>query len=175
MKVILVMVATINGKTTKGNSPGTTDLASIEDQDYFFQTLQDNNLLIMGSKTYEVAKKNMEHTSDRLRIVMTSRPQDYQKDAVAGKLEFNSLSPRVLLESLEKKEFTQAILLGGEKTNTAFLKENLVNEIWLTLEPKIFGKGNDLLSSVELDLNLQLLQSEKLNDAGTLLLKYEVN
>lgn len=168
------MVATINGKTTKGSTQGTASWASPEDQDYFFKTLQDNNLLIMGSKTYEVARPEMKLSPDRLRVVLTKRPQDYQHEASSGQLEFSSDRPRELLQKLEEKGYSQAILLGGARTNTDFLKEKLVDEIWLTLEPKIFGEGNDLLSSIDLDLDLKLLESEKLNDNGTLLLKYKV-
>jgi dihydrofolate reductase len=175
MKVILVMVATVNGKTTKGDSPGTTELASIEDQDYFFQTLQANNLLIMGRSTYEAARSSMQMTPGKLRIILTSNPQDFQKDSIDGQVEFSSLPPKSLLENLEKRGFTQGVLLGGARTNTEFLKEKLVDELWLTLEPKIFGQGNDLLSSGDVDLTLRLLHSEKLNDTGTLLLKYEIN
>ncbi len=169
------MVSTINGKTTKGNTPGTKNLASKEDQEYFFQTLQNNNLLIMGSKTYEAARDEIKLSDDRLRVVLTSRPDDYRHEAVTNQLEFTSDKPKIVLQKLEKRGYTQAILLGGARTNTDFFKERLVDEIWLTLEPKIFGEGNDLLSSVELDLDLQLLESEKLNDTGTLLLKYELN
>lgn len=168
------MVSTINGKTTKGDTPGTTDLASTEDQDYFFQTLKDNNLLIMGSKTYEAARDGMNLSSDRLRVVLTSRPDDYQEETVSGQLEFTSDTPKMLLQRLGERGYTQAILLGGERTNTDFLREKLVHEVWLTLEPKIFGEGNGLLSNSDLSLNLKLLSSEKLNSQGTLLLKYQV-
>jgi len=174
MKVILVMVATINGKTTKGNIPGTTDLASIEDQEYFFQTLAENNLLIMGSKTYEAARLDMKLTADRLRVILTSNPDKYKKYFREGELEFSSLPLHNLLESLEKRGFNQAILLGGERTNTDFLREKLVDEIWLTLEPKIFGEGNELLSTTDVAIDLELLSIDRLNTRGTMLLKYAV-
>lgn len=175
MKVILVMVSSINGKTTKGEASGTSGFASKEDQDYFFQTLRENKLLIMGSKTYEVARPEMKLSPVRLRVVLTSRPDRFQSDVIKGQLEFSSDDPRKLLSKLEDRGYTQALLLGGARTNSQFLKENLVSELWLTVEPKIFGTGNNLLDEVGLDLNLQLINFEQLNAEGTLLLKYRLN
>lgn len=174
MKIILVMVETLNGKTTKGTTAGTSSWASQEDQDYFFKTLSENNLFIMGRRTYEAAKENMQLSDDRLRIILTSSPEKFVNDEVKGQLEFSSDDPQSLIKNLAERGYTQAILLGGAHTNTDFLKEKLVSEIWLTLEPKIFGTGNNLFSDEQLELDLELLSNEKLNPQGTLLLKYHV-
>jgi dihydrofolate reductase len=172
MKVILVMVASINGKTTKGTTQGTSGWASPEDQDYFFRTLQDNNLLIMGSKTYEVARPEMKLTPDRLRVVLTSRPEDYQNDFIQDQLEFSSDHPKKLIDNLEQRGFEQAILLGGAATNREFLSEDLVDELWLTIEPWIFGTGNDLVGEGTFNKKLRLLSLRQLNSRGSLLVKY---
>ncbi|CAN5129002.1 dihydrofolate reductase family protein [soil metagenome] len=174
MKIILVMVTTINGKSTNGDVPGTSSWASSEDQDFFFNVLKANDLLIMGRKTYEAAKNFMQLTPDRLRIVLTSRPDIYQADAIDGQLEFTSDMPSELVKKVEDRGYTQALLLGGEKTNTDFLKENLVDELWLTIEPKIFGKGNSMIGNVDFNLSLKLLSCEKLNTTGSLLVKYSL-
>jgi riboflavin biosynthesis pyrimidine reductase len=54
-----------------------------------------------------------------------------------------------------------------------FLAAGLVDEIWLTVEPLLFGGGTPLLAA-RVDVRLELLASEKLNAAGTLLLRYRV-
>jgi dihydrofolate reductase len=48
-----------------------------------------------------------------------------------------------------------------------------VDEIWLTVEPLLFGGGTPLLAA-RVDVRLALLASERLNAAGTLLLRYRV-
>ena len=174
MKVIMVMVQTVNGKTTNGNLSGTSTFASSEDQDFFLNVRNENNLLIMGRKTYEAAKEGMTLTADRLKIVLTSQPERFTSEEKPNQLEFSSDQPHELLRKLSERGYTQALLLGGEKTNTDFLRAGLVDEIWLTIEPRILGKGNDLLGEADLDLNLQLIQNERLNHQGTLLLKYKV-
>ena len=56
--------------------------------------------------------------------------------------------------------------------NTLFLKANLIDELLLTLEPVVFGSGIDLFRSGELDARWRLEHMEKLNDIGSLHLRY---
>lgn len=170
MKVILVVVTSLDGKTTKWNLPDVHDLSSKEDQEYFFSTLAKNNLVIMGRKTFEVAKPDIYKNPKKLRVVITKNPKKY-KD-VEGRLQFTSKQPEEILSDLEKKGFKQAMLVGGAEINGLFFKEKLVTEVWTTIEPKIFGTGNGLTAAQNLDVKLKLISSEKLNQNGTLLLKY---
>ncbi len=57
---------------------------------------------------------------------------------------------------------------------TSFLKEQLIDEVWLTIEPKIFGTGGNFATEVNLDINLHLIHCEKVNGQGTLIIKYAV-
>ncbi|MCR4305461.1 MAG: dihydrofolate reductase family protein, partial [Candidatus Daviesbacteria bacterium] len=89
-------------------------------------------------------------------------------------LEFSSKSPKQLVKELTGRGYKQILLASGPKLNTAFLKDKLVQELWLTLEPNIFGVGIGLVDSEKLDIKLRLLSSKRLNPQGTLLLKYQV-
>ena len=53
-------------------------------------------------------------------------------------------------------------------------QSNLVDEIWLTIEPSIFGLGVDLLHGVQFDLQARLIHMERLNDAGAVHLRYSL-
>ena len=66
------------------------------------------------------------------------------------------------------------LIAGGAQLATSFLTAGLVDELWLTIEPKIFGQGNSIVIAEKLDIQLKLLNCEKLNEAGTLLTKYAV-
>ena len=66
------------------------------------------------------------------------------------------------------------LVVGGPHIATSFLKEQLIDELWLTLEPKIFGIGGNFATDVKLDINLRLIHYEKVNKQGTLITKYEV-
>lgn len=170
MRVILVMVSTIDGKITKWDSEAVWQWTSKEDKTYFKKLITKHNLIVMGRKTFEAAKPKPE--KGKLRIIMTQNPHTYALLAAAGQLEFTDEEPRELIARLESQGFTQMLLVGGAAVNTQFLKEELVDELWLTIEPRIFGSGKALTLPVNLDISLKLISMEKLNNQGTLLLKY---
>ncbi len=174
MKVILVVVASLDGKTTKWDLPGVDDLSSKEDQEYFYETLNKNKLIIMGRKTFEVAKPDIYKGSKKLRVVITKNPKKYKNLEVKDRLEFTDDSPKEIIANLRNRGHKQALLVGGWEINALFFRNKLVDEIWATIEPKIFGSGNGLTAAQNLNVELKLISSKKLNATGTLLLKYEV-
>lgn len=174
MKLVLVMVTSIDGKSTHGNLPGTQDISSPGDQKHFVSIIENARLIIMGSTTYEVSKNSMQHKKRRLRIVVTSNPSKYENEKIPEQLEFSNESVVDLIQRLEAQGFSEGYLVGGAKTNTEFFKQGLVSEIWQTIEPKILGDGKGIVNDDDLLINLKLISTEILNDNGTLLLKYSV-
>lgn len=170
----MVMVATLNGKITHGTDPHIYTWTSLEDQKLFFSQLKDASVIVMGSKTYEVIRGKIKHKAGTLRIVMTHNPAKHAQDTRDGQLEFSLETPLELLTRLDQKGFDEMLLVGGGEINALFLKAGLVDEIHITIEPLLFGKGKSLLAEGDLEVSLQLLDSEQLNDTGTLLLKYAV-
>ena len=61
-----------------------------------------------------------------------------------------------------------------ELINNQLFEANLIDEIILTIEPKIFGSGHNILTNAKIDRQLKLLDYQKLNDQGTLLLHYKI-
>ncbi len=179
MKVILAMVTSLDGKSTKGNeSP--SKWSSKEDQVFFSKLIKKTKVMIIGRKTYEAIKNNINLDSKTLRIIMTKDAKKYkqslrakalQKQEIPGKLEFSDYSPVRLYDDLKTRGFREVLLLSGEKLNSQFFKFNLINEVWITLEPKIFGKGKGVIDQA-LNIDLKLKSITKLNMQGTLLLKY---
>lgn len=174
MKVILLMVSSIDGKTTKWGNPNVKLWTSTEDQTHFKNLISKAKVIIMGRKTYDVAKNLMEHNSKRLRIVLTKSPAKYSKETIRNQLEFTSDSAKNILTSLQNKGFSEVLLVGGTEVNSEFLSKNLVTNLWLTIEPKLFGLGNFLVSAKKLDISLKLENFQKMNSTGTLLLKYQI-
>lgn len=173
MKIILAIVTSVDGKSTKGDAPPNS-WASKEDQSYFFSQIKKNNLIVMGKNTYLAIKTNIKHSDEKLRIVLTHNPKQFEKDQIKGQLEFSSESPKALVQRLEKLGYKNMLLLSGPSLNTTFFKGKLIDELWLTLEPKIFGLGKGLVDEQKLNIELKLQSIKKLNTQGTLLLKYQV-
>lgn len=171
----MVAVSSLNGKITKGEDPNIYSWTSKEDSGFFFSLIKENNLIVMGSKTYEAAKSFIKHERNKLRIVLTRNPKKYLNQAKNGMLEFTSENPPELIEKLEGRGYSRMLLVGGSETNTLFLGQNLINEIYLTIEPKLFGNGKNLVEDDDLDKQLKLVSVKRLNHQGTLQLKYKIN
>jgi dihydrofolate reductase len=172
MKTILIFVSTLDGKITKWGDPKIRSWSSKNDQDYFDTIWNDTRVVIMGSGTYN--PDPVKPSSEHLFIVMTKQQDKYQMEERAGQLEFTGDSPSFLIKRFEKEGEEKILVVGGPHIATAFLKEQLIDELWLTIEPKIFGIGAGFVTEEKLDIDLNLLSSEKINDQGTLITKYRV-
>lgn len=172
MKVILVFVSTLNGKITKGEDPEVKSWSSKNDQEYYGKIWKDSSLIIMGSNTYN--DNVIQPSKDRLIVIMTRNPDLYMAHEVPGRLEFSDNSPSALSAFYEKAGFEQMTVVGGSKVATSFLREDLVDELWLTIEPRMFGKGHNLIEDDPLEIYLQLLSYEKVNEQGTLITRYSI-
>ena len=173
MKIILAMVLSVDGKSTKHDLPDQS-WASSEDQKHLSKLIAENNLILMGGKTYELAKSHIKPSEGKLRIVVTRDPEKFSSDSIEGQLEFVNGSIRDIVGDLGDRGYKQMLLLSGENLNMELFEEGLVDEIYLTVEPKIFGAGKGMIAESELDINLELMEMEKLNEQGTILLRYKV-
>jgi dihydrofolate reductase len=174
MKVTMAIVSSVDGKTTRGDESSIYKWTSKEDQEFFFSLIQKNSLVVMGSKTYEAARSVIRLDPKILRVVITRSPEKYKNETVVGQLEFSPDRPIELIKKLEQNGYQEILLVGGTTINTLFLQERLVDEIFLTVEPKIFGRGKTFVDNIDLDLKLKLISSKQLNDQGTLLLHYKI-
>jgi dihydrofolate reductase len=172
MRIILVFVSTLDGKITRWGDPKVSSWTSEEDKKYFKKTWNEAPLIVMGSNTFRAEK--LGSVRDHFILVMTSHPSDFKDKEVGGRLEFSNESPAHLAARFEKADFTTMLVVGGASIATSFLKAGLIDEIWLTIEPKIFGSGGNFVVEQKLDIELQLIGCEQVNQHGTLITKYEV-
>ena len=165
MKVTLMMAVTADGLIARNNSHF-PDWTGSADKRMFKQLTQKAGVVIFGSRTYDTIGKPL---PGRLNVVMTRHPERYRphKD-----LQLTSDTPETLLKDLSAKGYKEAILAGGAIINTLFIKPALVNEILITISPKIFGQGMTLFSE-SLDLDLKLLNFQQLEN-NTMILRYSV-
>ena len=172
MKKILVFVTSLDGKITKWDNPNVRSWSSKSDQDYFAKIWNEAKVVVMGSDTF--TPDPIRPAGDRLLIVMTSQPLKYHSREVPGQLEFTSEAPAQLASRFEKAGTEEMLIVGGAHVATSYLKEQLIDELWLTIEPKIFGKGSNFVIDEMLDIKLRLIDCKIANDEGTLLTRYEV-
>lgn len=173
MKITCVMVQTVNGKITEGEESRIYKWTSKEDKAHFEGMVAKHNCIIMGSSTYEAAKKVIKPEAGKLRIVLTRSPEKYAEVEIPGQLEFKTVPPRELVDMLIEKGITEILLAGGGQINALFFNENLVDELYLTVEPVLFGEGKNIVDETVSEVPLQLITVEKLNEKGTILLHYK--
>jgi dihydrofolate reductase len=171
MKTIVVFVTTLDGKITKWWDPHVMRWTSKEDQKYFRKIWIESPLIIMGSGTFDFDP--IKPSPNSLLHIMTRNPAKYKSYEVPGQLEFSDEAPQDLVNRFQNK-YERMLVVGGPHIATSFFKAGLVDELWLTLEPKIFGKGGNFMIEEELDIDLQQISLETINDRGTMITKYAV-
>jgi dihydrofolate reductase len=162
--VTLIMAITSDGKIAK-DSNHFADWTSPEDKKLFVKTSKEFGLIIMGSKTFSTFPGPLK---ERLNVVFSRKPKEEKRKNV---LWVND-EPEEVLKKLKKMGYKKALLGGGSSLNTLFLKRKLINEIILTVEPKIFGSGLSLFND-NFDINLKLLDLKKINK-NAFMIKYKL-
>lgn len=165
MKITLMMAVTVDGMIARDHAHF-PDWTCKADKQLFKRLTQASGVVIFGSKTYDTIGRPL---PGRLNVVVTRHPERYsaQDDVM-----FYSDSPEQLLHELSRKGYEEAILAGGATINNLFIKPQLVDELVLTISPKLFGKGITLFSEC-LDLNLELIGMQRL-EADSVLLRYGI-
>lgn len=156
MKKILYMATTINGYIAK--EKGETPWSS-EEWKNFSKIIKKSKNIIIGRKTYYLMKKNKEFSKlNNPRIIVLSKESAIKNSKITI-----TKNPKEAIKILEKEGFKEAIIAGGSITNSSFMKEKLIDEIYLDIEPLIFGKGIKLFFEGKFEEKLKLIKIKKLS------------
>jgi dihydrofolate reductase len=147
------------------------DWTSKKDKNFFRSQTQRAGVVIFGANTYRAMGKPM---PNRLNVIMTRNPGLYRKKQVPDLLEFTDDSARLILDKLQKRGYTTAVIGGGSVIYSLFLKENLIDTIYLTVVPKIFGTGIPLFQKLNIPTKTCALTNIEKLGKGEFLLKYDL-
>ena len=166
MRVILYMAISLNGMIAKSDDD--TSWISKEEWDNYSLAVRTAGNLIVGHRTYGILTKQQEFSEFKdVKLVVVA--QD----------DFQTLSPNHLVAHSPKEalkclsDFEQVIVAGGGLLNASFLEENLVDEMYLDIEPIILGRGIPLFRDKDFERNLKLVGQKKISD-NEVQLHYEV-
>lgn len=166
MRCIAIAAVTIDGKIALDTSHF-SDWTSKEDKDFLHEMLAAVDVIVVGNNTYKTA---VEPLSKRNCIVFTTsvRTSEHMGDM----LTYCNPSSSDCVALLQK--YGTVAVLGGTKTYTWFLENDLLDELYVTVEPVVFGRGLNLFeSSKNIDAHFKLESTKLLNDTGTILLHYK--
>jgi dihydrofolate reductase len=161
MTAFIIAALTADGFIAK-SSQHLTDWTSKEDKHFFVEKTKQAGVVVFGQNTFETIGKPLK---DRLTIV-------YSKDKQYEGVEVTQKPPRELLEDLEKRGYKEVAICGGATIYTIFMEAGVVDKLYLSVEPVLFGQGLTLFNK-ELDKKLELVSVQKLGD-HTVLLEYNV-
>ena len=161
-----IAAVTIDGRIARDNRH-LTNWTSSEDKDFLHKMLDAGDVIIVGRNTYLIAYKQL---SQRNCIVFTKTALKKQP------------SPNCLYINPETTDFLGVIqergykiinVLGGAAVYGWFLQKNLLDDIYLTIEPLIFGSGLPLFNiKLNMTVHYKLHSVKKLNSSGSVLLHY---
>ena len=155
MKTILYMAMSIDGYIADRDNKTPW---SREEWKSFSKKVKEIKNLVTGRKTFEIMKAQNEFKKiGNPLIVVISRKKSDNKNFIFVK------SPEEALQFLKEKGFSRVLLAGGGSLNSSFMQKGLIDEIFLDIEPFVFGGGTKIFSKIAPQTKLQLLSTKKLS------------
>ena len=166
MKVILYMAISLNGMIAKSDDD--TSWISKEEWDSYSLAVRTAGDLIVGHRTYNILTKQPEFSEFKdVKLVVVAQ-EDFQ---TMTQNHLVAHSPKEALKLLSN--FEQVVVAGGGTLNASFVEENLVDDIFIDIEPIILGQGVSLFRDKNFERNLKLVGQKKISD-NEIQLRYEV-
>jgi dihydrofolate reductase len=165
MKVFIVAATTADGFIGR-TADHLADWSSKEDKKLFVKLTKEAGTMVMGSKTFATIGRAL---PGRKTIVYTRDPHESDIDDVT----FTNEAPADLVNRLANEGHESLAICGGASIYSLFMESGVVDELYLTIEPVVFGTGVPLFGNT-LENGLTLLSAENLNPS-TVLLHYSVN
>ncbi|MBX4209187.1 dihydrofolate reductase family protein [Candidatus Parcubacteria bacterium] len=161
MKIFIIAAVTADGFIAK-NENHAASWTSKADKNFFKETTKRAGVIVMGSRTYETIGKPL---PGRRNIVL-SRTKKFEG------VEVSAESPTELASRLEKEGVKEIAICGGASVYTEFMKAGLVDALYLTVEPILFGAGMTMFRE-PIDAKLELKEARPIGD-GAVVLEYIV-
>lgn len=164
MNVTLYMAISLNGYIAREN--GSEDFLSDAHWEKFCSFAKKHGNFIVGRKTYDAVKNWGEDFGfdDLKEITKVVISQNENTKLDEGYM--RATSPQGALEQLQN--FESVLVIGGAAINTAFIQEDLLDEIILSIEPAVLGKGIPLFAQGDFVKKLTFVSSEESSSIVTL-------
>ena len=156
---------TLDGKIALG-AKHFSDWTSKEDKKFLRGFLNTCDAVIVGRNTYETARKPL---SRRNCIVLTRKVRGIKEES--SNLAFCNPTKKLLSAYFKKRGWKKICVLGGTQTYTYCLQNGFLDELYLTIEPVVFGRGLPLFEGKVPVQKLKILSIKRLNARGTLLVR----
>ncbi len=169
MNISVYLASSVNGMiSNKANVP---NWLSQEYGQGFLAICQRRQAVVMGKRTCEIlSPDHLPLKGGGTLIVLT---HDTAVKPSQPNVVFTDKTPQEIVRILEARGHHEAVIIGGTQTVSEFVKSGLVDELYLVVEPVLFGVGLPLLRDVDAEYKMTLLGVQKLN-AHTVQLHYRL-
>ncbi len=165
-RYIAFVAASVDGRISLSSKHPPT-WTSKEDWEFFQKSLSRIDAVIVGRNTYESVAERLRN---RNTFILSRRPKTL---VCRGTVTFVNPAKVNLPKLLEG--YKSVAVLGGGAVYQFTLENKLLDEIFITVEPLIFGRGKEMFVGGTRITRANLLSVKRLNNTGTLLLHYQIN
>ncbi|MBI2670593.1 dihydrofolate reductase family protein [Candidatus Woesearchaeota archaeon] len=154
------MAMSVNGYIAR--TSGEEDFLSDKNWFIFSKIAKEIGCLIVGRKTYEVVSSWKGYNFDDIKAkkIIISKNNNFK----VNKSYLIASSPTDSINKAKSLGFKKVLVSGGSRVNTSFIKEGLINEIILNVEPIILGNGIKLFAEGNFITKLKLLDIKKVSN-----------
>jgi dihydrofolate reductase len=183
-QVILLMHVSLDGFVAGPN--GEIDWVSLDDAqfDHVGKMTEEADTALYGRKTYELmegywptadqqpnaSKHDIEHAQWYRRSLKLVVSNSLQTAGQTSKIISGDIVNKINEE--KKKEGGNILMIGSPSTVHEFVREGLIDQYWLFVNPVILGAGIPLFKDVQNKMNLKLLETQTYKN-GVLGVHYE--
>lgn len=159
-KLILFIAMSLDGFiATTDDDLSFLSMVEKEGEDYGYSDfIATVDTVILGRKTYDkVLSMGIDFPhADKDTYIITRTERE-----PLGKVQFYTGSLQTLVTNLRQKEGKNIFVDGGAEVVTLLLKENLIDEFYISIIPVLLGNGVRLFKEERPEQKLQLISSKK--------------
>jgi dihydrofolate reductase len=167
MQVSLLAAMSVDGKIAESTHQNSTDWTSKEDIRFFVRKSKEIGALVMGLTTYKTIGRPL---PGRTIYVLCQNPdeQEGQEGVVYTGGELVDV-----LNQIEGGGHGHVLIAGGASVYSQFLQAGLVDELFLTVEPYLFGNGIGFVKDIK-RMKMEFVAVEQIGEQ-TIVLQYRIS
>lgn len=151
---------------------GNSSWVSQNDWQEFARYVKEKKAIIMGRKTYEAGLDMFPYDCE-LNIVMTTNQELITSMTSKENVWFTNQSSQEIIAELERRGYSECLVIGGGNVNAQFLELGLINELVLSVHPLILGQGLKLFTGNAVNIKLEKVSVKEMAE-GLIQLVYTV-
>lgn len=171
MYVKMVLAMSINGRITNSDDSNPAHWTSKEDQQHIMSVYKSSDVVVIGRNTYEAGPTFFGSLPVKVAVMSHDTSPEVAKK-LPRNVRFINGAPENILKHFGEFKANRILIAGGGVVNADFLKAGLVDEIVITVEPKIFGKGKLAFAEQDFTADFRLSSVKWLNSGGSIILTY---